>query len=73
MSARFIIQFFFSVLFGFIFSDIYVRHATLAVFIVAVMIAQMYIQIMESQKKTRIQVIPKKVSNFAEQMQKFKK
>lgn len=73
MSTRFLIQFFASVLFGFVFEQIYRTMPSLCVFVAGVMLAQMYLQIMESKKKVSIQVSSKKFEKFAESMQKFKK
>lgn len=73
MNERFIIMLVVSIVTGAALAQLWQSAPAVYIFVISTLGAQIYFQSFENRKRLRIEMSPKKLSKFAEQMKKFKK
>ncbi len=73
MTKKFIIMLIISLVIGATLAQLWQVAPAVYIFVVSTLGAQVYFQSFDNRKKLRIEMSPKKLSKFAEQMKQFKK
>lgn len=73
MTKKFIIMLIISLVVGATLAQLWQVAPAVYIFVVSTLGAQVYFQSFDNRKKLRIEMSPKKLSKFAEQMKQFKK
>jgi hypothetical protein len=73
MTKKFVIMLIISLVVGAALAQLWQVAPAVYIFVVSTLGAQVYFQSFDNRKKLRIEISPKKLSKFADQMKQFKK